>query len=57
MAKLSSIRIGPIEIIVVDADPNGSILATKGSIAIWRKNGAIWYQNQDGTNTGWMRIN
>lgn len=52
MAVLARITIGDLQILDVDADPNGSVTASKGSIASDTTNAKV-YQNADGA-TLWI---
>ncbi len=50
MAVLDEITIGPIQFIVTDANPDGVVTRSQGSLAVDSTN-AKWYINTDGGTT------
>lgn len=54
MAVIARITVGRIQILDVDADPNGTATAPKGSIAADNVNARLW-QNADGVSL-WVSL-
>ena len=54
MAIVHQMLFGGIRVLQVDANPNGSITAEKGSVAMETSGGTL-YQNTDGGTT-WVEI-
>lgn len=54
MAVIARITVGRIQILDVNADPNGTAVAPKGSLAADDTNVRLW-QNQDGASL-WVSL-